>query len=118
MPLGELPVQREASVQPASPDPGFLGVPRLGLTLAPAGEVAGSGNDGVVVTAVDPDGIAAEHGFKAGDVILEVGGRKVASPTDIRTVIGTAQKDGKRTVLIRVKSGESTKFVALRLGRA
>ena len=116
--LGELPAQRQANATPANRDQDSVGVPRLGLTLAPAGEVAGGGSDGVIVTAVDPEGIAAEHGFKSGDVILEVGGRKVASPTDIRNAIGVAQKDGKRTVLLRVKSGESTKFVALRLGRA
>src|SRR5439155_478578 len=84
----------------------------------PAVKVAGSGSEAVVVTEVDANGVAAEHGFKTGDVILEVGGRKVASPADIGTALGNAQKDGKRTVLMRVKSGEGTKFVALRLGRA
>jgi serine protease Do len=116
--LGELPNEREARATPESREQSGLALPRLGLTLAPASEVAGSGNEGVVVTAVEPDGVAAEHGFKAGDVILEVAGRKVASPADIRASVGNAQREGKRTVLIRVKSGEGTKFVALRLGRA
>ncbi len=62
-------------------------MPRLGLTLAPAGQVAGSGSEGVVVTEVDPDGVAAEHGFKTGDVILEVGGKTVARPADVREAI-------------------------------
>ena len=93
-------------------------VPRLGLTLAPAGQVAGSGTEGVVVTNVDPDGIASEHGFKTGDVILEVAGKKVASPADVRDALSEVHKDGKRSVLMRVKSGEGTKFVALRLGQA
>ena len=94
-------------------------MPRLGLTLAPAGQVAGSGNEGVVVTNVDPSGIAADHGFKTGDVILDVGGKKVGNPNEVRDAIRDAQKDGKRTVLMRVKSGgEGTKFVALRLGKA
>src|SRR5215467_13687327 len=93
-------------------------VPRLGLTLAPAGEVAGSGAEGVVVTEVDPNGIASEHGFKTGDVILDVGGKKVASPADVRSALREVQKDGRRTVLMRVKSGEATRFVALRLGNA
>jgi serine protease Do len=116
--LGELPNQREARATPETREPSGQAMPRLGLTLAPAAEVSGSGSDGVVVTAVDPDSLAAEHGFKTGDVILEAGGRKVASPTDIRNVIGDAQKDGKRTVMLRVKSGESTKYLALRLSRA
>ena len=117
--LGELPNDREARATPESREQqSGLALPRLGLTLAPAAEVAGSGSEGVVVTQVEPDGVAAEHGFKAGDVILEVAGRKVASPSEIRVAVGNAQREGKRTVLIRVKSGEGTKFVALRLGRA
>jgi serine protease Do len=92
--------------------------PRLGLTLAPADNVAGAGGKGVVVTEVDPDGPAAERGFKTGDVILEVGGKAVASPDDVRKALADARDGGKRTVLMRVKSGESTKFVAVPLRRA
>jgi len=115
--LGELP--REARATPEGRGSGNgTSVPRLGLTLAPANEVAGSGNEGVVVTEVDPNGVAAEHGLKEGDVILEVAGKKVSAPGEVRTAVANAQKDGKRTVLMRVKSGDGSKFVALRLGRA
>jgi serine protease Do len=117
--LGELPNQREARAM--SPDAqGGSGseLPKLGLTLAPAGQVAGGGSEGVIVTNVDPNGIASEHGFQAGDVILEVGGKKVATPAEVRSILNEVQKSGKRSVLMRVKSGETTKFVALQLGRA
>ena len=71
------------------------------------------------MTNVDPNGIAADHGFKTGDVILDVGGKKVGTPADVRDAIRDAQKAGKNTVLLRVKSGaEGAKFVALRLGKA
>ena len=117
--LGEMPNQREArAATPNSSGPNATTVPRLGLTLAPAGQVAGGGSDGVVVTSVEPDGVASEQGFKTGDVILEVAGKKVANPADVRGALEDAQKDGKRTVLMRVKSGDATKFVAVRLGRA
>jgi serine protease Do len=116
--LGTLPEQREARAEPTKREQSGTEVPRLGLTLAPAAEVAGSGNDGVVVTNVEPNGIAAENGLKTGDVIMEVAGKKVGHPNDIRDAVAGAQKDGKRTVLMRVKSGEGTKFVALRLGTA
>jgi serine protease Do len=119
MTLGTLPNEREARAEPGNNDSSGTDVPRLGLTLAPAGQVAGSGNEGVVVTNVDPNGIAADHGLKTGDVILDVGGKKVGNPNEVRDAIRDAQKDGKRTVLMRVKSGgEGTKFVALRLGKA
>ena len=72
----------------------------------------------MVVTKVDPDGPAASHGFKSGDVILEVAGKAVSSPADVRKALADARGDGKRAVLLRVKSGDQTRFIALPLGRA
>jgi serine protease Do len=116
--LGELPNSQQAKASATDDKAAGTDVPRLGLTLAPAGQVAGSGSEGVVVTNVDPNGIASEHGFKTGDVILEVAGKKVTNPGEVREVLSDVHKDGKRSVLMRVKSGEGTKFVALRLARA
>jgi serine protease Do len=117
--LAELPKERDARAT-TTPDSSPTGndVPKLGLMLAPAGEVAGSGSEGVVVTDVDPNGLASERGFKTGDIILDVGGKKVASPVDVRNAIADAQKDGKRTVMIRLKSGDATMFVAIPIARA
>jgi len=116
--LGELP--NESRARATMPDSGPAGtdVPKLGLMLAPAGQVAGSGSEGVVVTEVDPNGLASEHGFKTGDVILDVGGKKVTTPADVRNAISDAHKNGKRTVLMRLKSDDGTKFVAIPIARA
>ena len=116
--LGEVPKERAARA--ASPDSDAAGasLPKLGLSLAPAGEIAGSGSEGVVVTEIDPDGLASEHGLKSGDVILEVGGTKVASAEDVRKAVGDAQKNGKHAVLMRVKSDDAMKFVAIPIARA
>ena len=111
--LGELPKSREARATNPDSDVAGAGLPKLGMTVAPAGEVAGSGSEGVVVTNVDPDGVASEHGLKSGDVILEVGGSKVATAADMRKALGEAQKNGKHAVLMRVKSDNTTKFVAI-----
>jgi serine protease Do len=69
------------------------------------------------VTRVDPSGVAADHGFSSGDVILEVAGKKVSTPADVRTEIASARSANKRAVLMRVKSGENTKFVAVPVAR-
>jgi serine protease Do len=92
-------------------------VPKLGLTLAPAGTVAGAGKEGVVVTEVDPKSAAAERGFKEGDVILEVAGKSVANPGEVREAINAARTDNKNSVLIRVRSGGSSRFVAVPLAK-
>src|SRR5262245_9143368 len=114
--LGELPNAKEARAPVDEGDSGAdLG--KLGLTLAPAARVAGAGAEGVVITGVDSGGVAADQGFSTGDVILEVAGKSVSTPTDVREVITTARTQGKRTVLVRVKKGDNTRFVALPLGR-
>jgi len=70
----------------------------------------------VVVTAVDPEGPAAERGVKSGDVILEVGGKSVASISDLRSALSDAKSSGKHEVLMRVKSADNTHFVAVPIG--
>jgi len=92
-------------------------VPKLGLTVSPASSVAGAGKEGVVVTGVDPKSAAAERGFKEGDVILEVAGKSVTSPGDVREAIVAAHNDKKNSVLIRVRSNGSSKFVAVPLAK-
>ena len=92
-------------------------IPPLGLTLAPARSVAGAGKEGVVVTDVDPKSGAAERGFKEGDVILEVAGKSVASVGEVGDAIKAARSDNKNSVLIRVRSGGSSRFVAVPLAK-
>ena len=121
--LATMPDDREARADRSSRQRGeretpHKDVPQLGLSLAPAGSVAGAGGQGVVVTDVDADGPAAERGFKTGDVILEVAGTPVASPADVRSALVAAKNAGKRTVLLRVKSGDATRFVAIPVARA
>ena len=117
--LAELPKEREARATSSDTGPNGSDVPKLGLMLAPAGKVPTSGStEGVVVTNVDPNGLASEHGFKTGDVILDVGGKKVATPVDVRNAISDAKKNGKRAVLMRLKSDNAMKFVAIPIAQA
>ncbi len=117
--LGELPSAKEARASSPSDgsDNGAADMGKFGLTLAPAARVAGAGSQGVVVTGVDSTGAAAERGFSTGDVILEVAGKSVSTPTDVRNVVASARTEGKRSVLLRVKTGENTRFVALPVGQ-
>jgi serine protease Do len=117
--LGEMPNSKEAnaSTNNSGEHDGTADLAKLGLTLAPAARVAGAGSEGVVVTGIDSSGVAAEHGFSTGDVILEVAGKSVSTPADVRKTIASVQTEGKRTVLLRVKSGDNTRFVALPVGR-
>ena len=115
--LGKMPNEKQAQAD-SKDDTSANGSPRLGLTLAPAKEVAGSGNDGVAVVEVDPNGPAAERGVKTGDVILDVGGKAVTNAADVRKALSDARAAGKSTVLMRVKTAEAMRFVALPIKKA
>jgi serine protease Do len=112
--LATMPNQRQANA--GNHDEGSAAAPHLGLSVAPAGEVAGAGGRGVVVTNVDPDGPAAEHGFQSGDVILSVGGTSVSNVTELRKALTDAKSAGKHQVLMQVKTADNTHFVAMPIG--
>jgi len=85
---------------------------QLGLTVAPG---TGANKEGVLVTQVDNASDAAQKGIKSGDVILEVGGLSVKNPEDINNGVKEATKLGRKAVLMRIKSGDQTRFVAVQL---
>jgi serine protease Do len=118
--LGQLPntVEAKADTDDSSkPQSKGTDVPKLGMTVAPANSVAGAGKDGVVITEVDPKSAAAERGFKEGDVILEVAGKTVSTAGDVREAITAARTENKNSVLMRVKSGGQSRFVAVPLAK-
>ena len=113
--LGEMPRDQQANAsdqqKPAQNEP------HLGLALAPANEVTGAGSDGVAVVGVEPGSPAADHGFKTGDVILQVGGKSVSSVNDVRGALDEARANGKHDVLMRVRTADGTHFVAMPLAK-
>ena len=89
--------------------------PVLGFTLAPARAVAGAGDQGVVINEISPSSRAAESGLQTGDVILDVGRGAVNTPADVRKMVEEARTQSKRSLLLRVKRGDTISFVAIPL---
>ena len=123
MKLGTFPSGKQlAALEEEKPDTGQE-MKDLGLSLAPAAKVPGAGEEGVVITEVDPQSDAADKGLKPGDVILEVAGVSVSNPSDVAAGVKKAM-DGAKTdkdtvkVLMQVKTGDQTRFVALSLKKA
>jgi serine protease Do len=58
--------------------------PVLGLTLAPAKDVAGAADRGVVITDISPTSQSAESSLQVGDIIVSVGSLSVDTPADVR----------------------------------
>jgi serine protease Do len=113
-------ISQQAPAQlPPTSQPDKVGQPprHLGLRLAPAGANGShtSTGPGAVVMAIDPAGLAAGHGIDLGDVILDVANQAVESPDDVDRLVTNAQGAGKQSVLVRVRSGETTQFIPLPL---
>jgi serine protease Do len=112
--LGELPVKRQARAKQEQErkmaSPAAAG---LGLKLAPARTTSSPGGSGVVITGIDPNGSAIERGLSSGDVIIKMAGEAVNTPGEVRDALDKARREGKRFVLMQVRSGETTRFVAV-----
>jgi serine protease Do len=100
---------------PGATSDGSADPEKLGLGLAAASETDRD-IKGVVVVEVDPQGIAAERGILPGDIILAVGGTAVSVPVDVSAALAKARNHHRHNVVARIKSGESTRFVALPTG--
>ncbi len=125
MNLGTFPNSKKlAALEEDKPDTSGQEMKDLGLSLAPAAKFPGAGDEGVVITEVDPQSDAADKGLKPGDVILQVAGVAVSNPADVAEGVKKAMANAKSSdkdtvkVLMQVKSGDQTRFVALSLKKA
>ncbi len=107
--LAAMAGDKEAKADTTAPSDQSTQLAKLGLTIEPAR----AGGEGVRVADVDPDGVAAQKGLQAGDVILDAGGKPVTSASDITAAFDAAKASGHKAVLLRVKSGDTFHYVAL-----
>ena len=111
--VGELAARKDKSGSSSNPS----GHGKYGLSVQPltpdVAEGAGvpRGTQGVIVTDVDPSGIAAESQMQEGDVIEKVDGKPVRTGEELRAALD--RKDGKPSLLL-VHRQDATIFLTLR----
>ena len=71
--------------------------------------------DGVAILNVDPGSVAAEKGLAKGDIIQAIAGKKVETLAELRKQIKEAKSGNRKTILMRVKTRNGIRFVALPL---
>ncbi|MCI0431179.1 MAG: DegQ family serine endoprotease [Rhodospirillales bacterium] len=72
---------------------------------------------GVVVTGVEPGGIAAEQGLREGDVIVSINQQEVATPAEVEEMARSAKEERKDALLLLVNRGGNQLFVGLDVGQ-
>lgn len=75
-----------------------LGLRLRNLTPEEKAELATDGKTGVLITAVDPTGLAARSGLLAGDVITNLHQKPIAKVTEFSSAISSLPKNGVVTI--------------------
>ena len=90
-------------------------VDKLGMKLAPS--KGSDSSEGVTIADVANNSDAAEKGLKAGDIILQVDGAPVSTPEEVVESINKIAGNGKKAVMLYVKTAEQKRVVPLRFGK-
>jgi Do/DeqQ family serine protease len=98
----------------AAPADSRRGEGPFGLTVEPltaprARQMGLEGESGLLVTGVTPDGLAADAGIRAGDVIRQVDGRSMTSAEELRKSLAS----GDRPALVLVRRGEQNLYLTI-----
>ncbi|WP_424932068.1 Do family serine endopeptidase [Amaricoccus macauensis] len=118
--LGRLDSEELAALTPGS-DQKQSGTAseRLGATLSAVTPAAReqlrlpNDIDGVVITSLDGEGLAAEAGLRVGDIILQVSGTDVRTPRDVDTAL---QDLNASAALFQISRDGTRLFVGVRMG--
>ncbi len=92
-------------------------VPKLGMSLQKLtpelAERFGYGDaQGVLVTAVEADSLAARAGIKQGDLIEEINRKSVSTPEQVKQLV---KESNKKSLLLLVRQGDASRYLALKL---
>ena len=98
--LSHAPSDVQAQGQNQQDDEVRLGLRLRNLTPDEQAELATDGKTGVLVTAVEPTGLAARSGILAGDVITNLHQKPIKKAADIAKAISSLPKKGVVTIEI------------------
>ena len=102
--LGKMPGELPKMASGAGAKKG-LDLSDLGIEVVPAEDGAG-----VRITELDPESAAAQKGLRPGDIIMEVAGKSISTPSDVGDALKLTK--GKK-VLMLVRSGDSQRYITL-----
>jgi len=109
--IGELTEDKLVAEGPAQ-SAGEIGLTVQTLTPQLAEQFDARPGEGVVVTAVQPDSIAARTGIEIGSIILQVNHKSVKNAAEFQRAVMADASD--KRVLLLIRKGDTQQYVALR----
>jgi serine protease Do len=108
--------QPKADTSKAPPPAASTELASLGIALAAPGSTAAKNvREGVLISEVKSGSDAATKGLRAGDIVLEINFNAVSAAADIQRIVDEADKAGRKAVMMRIKSGESSRYVGVQI---
>jgi len=101
--LGELPDEEATVAEAASGEELGLQLQEVTPELARTHELAS--DKGLIITDLDPAGVAAEAGLRRGDIILEINQNPVYTISEFQKKVGEAKKGDMMLFLIKRREG-------------
>ncbi len=98
--------------EPAEPSE-ILGLTLSEITPELTDQFSLTVEEGLVITAINPESEAASKGLLEGDVITEAGQEAITSVADFEAQIASATEAGRKSILLLVRRGGDPRFVAL-----
>lgn len=126
--VGELSVKEEAEDKKDVPEekapiaPNADKIDELGISAAPLTDAlrlkfeVKKDIKGIIVTNVSSEGMAADQGIEAGDVISEAAQQEVKTPKDLIDQIKQAKK-GTKPLLLLINRKDDLRYVAITFGK-
>jgi serine protease Do len=93
----------------------------LGMTMAPITDELRAkfkltpSQKGIVITEVQPEGIASQHGLNPGDVAMQIADKPIDSAEDLRQAVAAARQAKLRALLVLFQQGDAVQWVGLPL---
>ena len=112
--VGELPANLSIASSTIENKSNDLGVVVRGLTSEE--KKAEQITYGVVITGIDPEGIAIKQGFQVGDIIVEIGNDKIRTSRNLSNAIEKAKQSSDTTMVRVIRNGVSI-FRSLKLAK-
>lgn len=99
--------------KPAQGESGKLGLSLQPLTPESAKQLnVPDGTEGLVVTEVDPAGVAAEAGISRGDVIMEINRQAVKTVENVQSALSSA---GDKPILLLISRGGQVVYLTVKV---
>lgn len=73
---------------------------------------------GVLISNINRESLAAEKGLRADDILMEIAQEKIRTPEDAKKIVEKLKAAGKKTILIKYSRDNTSHFEALKLDDA